>query len=689
MTQPGERPKDSPRDVPGRPEVDAKLRDLPPDQRPISRSQAAYLADIADVPAEKLVGRPIRELDELLRWKIDPELLFFRRVCGRVVRRDPGTGAIQGVPNATVHVEDTDCSFLGFFPVENPAWWWFWPISCKREVIATTTTDECGNFCVFLPRWDIDRIVRFRLQRICYPDIVRPNLRDLIEDLRLEPKRRFPIPPNPPDPPFDLPDADTLRQIGSLAGPGVAEKLAGLSLRTFGGSTDEMVELLDAPAFSEGVRPAVDDEALSRLERMRGEGDGGDEGPRVRNLPTKELVELVRRGPIVGPFLRCRDVFVAEWQLIFDVPDITFRVTQDVDLDGDEEDIYSESYFDVRWNAGSIPNVLLEASAIARPSPICDGPDIECVNQPAIRTVGLMTLDATHHDAATGYSIRVNRPHPGGLTGSPATSPAQAPYAGTLQLHGCHHIGDAQFYRLMYAYEGAGFVPFTGLEWWAPRIGPGGPIHVAPDANGWYPVLPEADLVFPHWLLNWPSGAYPHGKYDVKLQIGDGAKNVLDESATIAFVIDNRAPNAMFSQIRWRPTGGSWQDTFTWPFQCPVIRRDPMEDIEIEVSWWASAVHFRDATMGGGGCGGGNPTRLGPVSDYDHWHVNASDNAMSRVALFSLPGSLPEGSYTFSIDAHTRAFNPAGDGGGPAVDWLTDYAYSHAHPSVAVSVIDS
>ena len=130
-------------------------------------------------------------------------------------------------------------------------------------------------------------------------------------------------------------------------------------------------------------------------------------------------------------------------------------------------------------------------------------------------------------------------------------------------------------------------------------------------------------------------------------------------------------------------------DTFTWPFQCPVIRRHPHQDIEIEVSWWASAVHFRDATMSGGGCGGGNPTPLGPISNYDHWHVDQNDNAFSRVSLFSLPGSLLEGSYTFSIDAHTRAFNPAGDGGGPSTDWLTDYAYSHAHPSIAVSVINS
>ena len=477
---------------------------MPPDQRPIGRAQADYLAEIADVPAEKLVGRPIAELDELLRWRIDPELLFFRRVCGRVVRRDPATGIVQGVPNATVHVEDTDCSFLGLFPVENPAWWWFWPISCRREVIATTTTDECGNFCVFIPRWDIDRILRFRLKRICFPDIVRPNLRDLIGDIVLERKPPFPVDPNPPDPPFDLPDVDTLRQLGALAGPGVADRLEHVSLRTFGGPTDELTELLDAPAFTDGIRPALDDEMLGRLEGLRpAERETRGKARSAALLPGKELVELVRTGRMVGPFLRCRDVIVAEWQTFFDVPDITFRVTQDVDLDGDEEDIYTEGFFDVRWNAGAIPNVILEASGIALSSPICEGPDFPCVNQPAIRTVGLMTLEATHHDSANGYSVRVNRPHPSGLSGGAPVSPAQAPYAGTLQLHGCHHIGGAPFYRLLYAYEGAGFVPFTEPKWHNPRVAPGPSFAAIADADGWYEVIADGLAVFPHLLLNW------------------------------------------------------------------------------------------------------------------------------------------------------------------------------------------
>ncbi len=53
-----------------------------------------------------------------------------------------------------------------------------------------------------------------------------------------------------------------------------------------------------------------------------------------------------------------------EWEFIADVPDITFRVTQAVDLDGDEETIYSERFFDVRWNSGDIPPVSITVAVI-------------------------------------------------------------------------------------------------------------------------------------------------------------------------------------------------------------------------------------------------------------------------------------------------------------------------------------
>ena len=86
----------------------------PPDRRAVTARQAEYLAELTGVEAKQLAGRPLGELGDVLRWKIGPSLLLFRRVCGRVVRVDPGTGILQGVPNATVHVEGTGSTGVAF-----------------------------------------------------------------------------------------------------------------------------------------------------------------------------------------------------------------------------------------------------------------------------------------------------------------------------------------------------------------------------------------------------------------------------------------------------------------------------------------------------------------------------------------------------------------------------------------------
>lgn len=666
----------------------------PPDERPVTRRQAAYLASETGVGIDDLAGQPIGKLEGLLRWRIDPHLLFFRKVCGRVVRTDPVTGIVHGVPNATVHVEDTDCSFLGFFPVEQPWWWWLWPISCHREEIATTTTDACGRFCVYIPRWDIDRLLRFRLERVCFPEIVKPTVRDVIEWLELPPHVR-PSPWPGPDPgPLVLRDRELVRRVAEVLPQGVTDRLLGeIGPARFGSRTDDLAELASAPAFAPGsFPPPLSAEALERIPDIeRREPDAG-----AAEAQGKDLLD--RR--YVGPFLRCRDVVVAEWVTIFDVPDITFRVSQDVDLDGDEETVYDEGFFDVRWDAGPIPSPVLEAWPWARVSETCDGPDIACVDEPAIRTVGLMPLEPTHVDA-DGYSTRVNRPRPLGLSSDPQTpcGTARSPFAGTLQLHGCHHLPGAEFYRLTYQYRPtladplSGEVPFTALEWWAPRLTPGGPFHVVPDGDGWYPVLPESQLVFPHWLLNWPSASFPHGQYVVRLYLADGAKNPIPGmvSDPVALTVDNRAPNAGFTMFRWRRVGDPvWSPL---PAVCPVIDRPGGTVVEVQVTWWANAVHLRDGVLWASGCGGGNPVPDGPAADFDHWHQTPGDNGFARVAVFRLQdpatGSpLSAGCYTFGVDAHTRAFNPAGDGGGPGLNWCTDYAYRHAHPSVAISVVD-
>ncbi|MGE5272850.1 MAG: hypothetical protein ACM3QU_03640 [Verrucomicrobiota bacterium] len=674
-----------------------------PELRKLTARQAAYLEEISGVPAEKLVAKPLGELDSLLRWRVDPDLLLFRKVCGRVVRVEPGTGIIQGVPNATVHVQDTDCSFLGFFPVEGPFswWWWFWPIFCHSEEIASTITDECGRFCVWIPRWDIDRILRFRLERVCYPYFVKPTLGDVLREIGPGPVERPPIKvnPNPPDPaPFEVPERGVLEQAGALLGRSLDRVVQFADRRTFGEDTGDLRALFEEPAFLGGFRPPLTREALERVEELS--------IPEHRERGTKaqrfELAELTP-AKAIGPFLRCRDVLVAEWEYIVDVPDITFRVTQDVDLDGDEETIYSEGFFDVRWNAGTIPPVTLKASPIARPSPICEGPVIPCGNKPEIVTVGLMPLASTHHNNATGCATRVNRPKPGGLFGDPptpgtGTPTAESPYGGTLQLHGCHRIGGAKYYRLLYKYEGGPELPFLGLDFYPPRLtGPPWWTPAVPDSQGWYEVLdPASDYVFPNWLVDWRTwnGSFPNGNYEIRLQLADGSKTPLSPPAEfsdpVTIRVDNSAPSASFDQVRWRVVGGPWVETFTWPFACIVIHRPKNKDIEIEVSWSAAATQFRSARIYAYGCGAGDPGLSSGIASAEHWHGDVLlDNSMSRATLWSVPHTLPQGSYGFTIHSSSRAFNPAGDGGGPGINWLTDYDYLYITPSIGIAVIDS
>lgn len=676
----------------------------PADKRPVTARQADYLAAETGVAAKELVGKPIGQVHEILKWKIDPTLLLFRRVCGRVVRYEPGAGVLQGVPNATVHVEDTDCSFLGFFPVEGPFswWWWFWPLVCRREEIATTMTDACGRFCVWIPRWDIDRILRFRLERICFPEIVKPTLAAFLRQVGPVPVETRPpivIDPSPPDPaPFVLPEREVLRQAGALLGRESLDRLAEVAeIRGFGEQTAELTALLQEPAFVRPFQPPLSDEALKRVEEIG--------LPAVQDPPRRaSAVKVAELEPAraIGPFLRCRDVLVAEWEYIADVPDVTFRVTQDVDLDGTEETIYSEGFFDVRWNAGDIPPVTLVASPIARPSPFCEAPVIPCGNTPEIATVGLMPLASSHHDNATGCATRVNRPKPSGLLGSPPTAgtgpeSAQSPYAGTLQLHGCHRIGGAKHYRLLYSYEGGPEQPFLGLDFYPPRlVGPPWWTHAVPDAQGWYEVLePAGEYVFPNWLIDWRTrnGSFADGTYAVRLQLADGSKNPLappaEYSSPVTFRIDNARPSASFDQVRWRVVGGSWVETFTWPFSCIVIHRPKGHDIEVEVSWSAWATQWRSAYVYPGGCGGGSPTLASGTGTQQHWHENTGDNAVSRATLWSLGHSLPQGAYSFWIHSTSRAFNPAGDGGGPGTNWKTDYDYLWVTPHLGIAVIDS
>lgn len=679
----------------------SELLDLDPDRLPVTERRAQYLSDLAGIETKKITGKSIGEVHELLRWRLDPQLTVFRRVCGQVVKRDPVTNALLPVPNATVHVEDTDCNFFGYFPSSSP-YAWLYPFGCRREEIATVRTDSCGRFCVFLPLWDIDRILRWRRERICKWEFFRPRIRDL---LARQPELGRPPLPDPG--PLTRIAPEALERVRDLAGDPVARRLeAARELSLHGDRHAGLDELLDEPLFPSATPPPLPEEL--RDEKRQRELDLATEvGLRGEKIDFRRFV---------GPFFRCHDVFLPTWQTVFDVPDITFRVTQDYDDDGVEEVIYSEGLFDVRWNTTSIPDVTLEASGNAVAAPHC-GPvkEIPCGNVPSIEAAGYLDLEPDYHDDADGYCLRVNRPSPDGsyppppFEGVASSVTATAPYARNLNLHGCVRLEKATHYRIKFEYRpqaddpwGAQ-TPFLGIFWAAPRQGPGAPILFAPDGDGWYPIVDPAILVHPNWLLPWNTAARPDGFYRLQLELGRLTGGSIDPGSTSAarvFRVDNSRPSAAFVEVRWRVAKhpGSWADpwndgnsTQVLPAPegtCPVIQRPTGKDIELSVTWTASARHLRDARLVQSGCGGGDLQRVQAEEEYQHWHTGPLDNNVSRTNFYRLPSDHPPGCYTLGIRAWTRAFNPQDFDAASTKDWWINQGPLEASPSRAISVVN-
>lgn len=686
----------------------AQREEVTPDLRKVTSIQAHRLARLTNLKAKDLAGSTVADLSEKFRWRIDPTLFWFREICGRVVKRDPATGELRPVPFATVHVLDADCSFLWFFPIESP-WCWGFPIRCNYEEIGTVTTDECGRFCVLVPRWDIDWILRWRIERRCTWDIfLRPTIRDLLEELRV-PLERKPIPrgpwpePDPGPPILNKTGGMLVRRAEELVGHEVVRKLAAVEAATsFGASSKRHSQLLDAPAFSKPLPPP-----------QPADGFELRKGDRPRELARQLKVNIDKLDParFIGPFRRCWYEIFPEWSLILDVPDITFRVTQDVNGDGVEETIYDEGFFDIRWNSGDIPDVTLEASQIAVAGLTCDVPDIPCTNTPVIVMAGFMPLhnlpdppNPPYHDALTGYARRPNRPRPSGIYGGATPDPARSPFCDDLHLRGCHRISGAQFYRLRYSYEGGPIVPFTNLTWSQFRFD--GVLHilnVTPDSDGWYEILSLADgWMDPNLLLNLRTGLYQNGLYMVDMQLGDAAKNVIPISgqpatAPIGIMFDNTSPNVDFA-VAWRRAG----DLAWIPMEqiCPVVSRSVGQRLEFRLTFSASATHLRSVSLSAGGCGAGTPIMTSDLpanwegirggvgipppdavfppnyNGMQHWHTNpTTDNSVSLTAYFELSGSAAQGVYSFSAQAEGRTFNPAGGDSGDESDWFYDPVY--------------
>ncbi|MGH2789028.1 MAG: hypothetical protein ACRDJV_14160 [Actinomycetota bacterium] len=704
-----------------KPKDRGRLKVPEPDQMPINEIQAARLAAVSGLEVEAIVGKTVADLRKEFEFRLDPSLLFFRKICGKVVKKDPVTGINYPVPFATVHIEDTDCSFFGFFPAEWP-WGWFFPFLCHREVVGTTTTDACGNFCVWVPRWEIDWILKWRFEYFC-PDIfIKPSIRDLLERFRPRP---FPEPdpppfikPRRPDPPPLLRDAGmTLRLAEHMIGREAAERLAALEAPDLlGPSSPSAKESLDHPAFPESIPPPLPFKGREFKEQ----------GPKAIAEQLEISAELARRldfDRFIGPFPRCHHIAIPEWVPILDIPDITFRVTQDVDGDGDEEDIYTEGFFDIRWDAGTIPPVTLFASSIARTGQVCGvPPNLEPCDEPGIYMLGTMPLinpsgAGTYPfiDTTSGYSVRPNRPHPSGRADEvpAAASAASSPVAGALEFWGCNHETPADqpadYYRVLYRTSTDGGSTWTSQApifdaWWQYRFLGSPPVldwkHLTADALGWYEVIDDSEGWIPgsRLLLWWHSA--PNGLHELTLELGDGSKSVIHTAPAIRLRVDHSAPQGQFTKLEYkRASDPSWQSV---SLVCPTIHRNG-ENLQIRVSFAAWSTHLRSIAIGAGGCGGGNPTLTTGLEPFEtgaaaatptYWHKHAGDNSLSNAsspAVWSVnPGTHPPGAYNVGLSVWSRAYYT--NDGHPYDPSNPDVTYNPApiwrHLNLPIAIVD-
>jgi hypothetical protein len=675
-----------------------------PDQAPLTKSQATRLSGLTGINAAELAGLSVSEVSSKYRWQIDPDLLLFRRICGQVVKTDPATGNPFPVPFATVYAEDTVCSLLGLFPVEVP-WVWFFPFLCHTEVVAQTTTDACGNFCIWVPRFEIEWILRFRIERVCFLQLfTKPTITNVIE--YLQGASILPDPASNGSPSITLKPGTALYQRAEqVLGQEITRRIATLpGSNTLGSRSAEQQALLARPAFSSSLPPALPKQFRKSAHLGREEHQKAVQSTLANQLGLDvSVLQDLDLGRFCGPFLRCFDIIVPEWVPIFEVPDISFRVTQDVNGTGTQEVIYSGGLFDIPWSTGDISNVTLQASQIALSVFSCNVPDVPCGDVPSLEYVGLMPLinpplpAAPYVDPVAGFATRPNPPHPDGTIGGVAVPPSSAPYSGTLQLYGCNQVDNAVYYRLEFTYTPPGsttasaLTPFLGLSWPLYRVVSGTleTLWPVPDSNGWYPVLASSDDWFPNsMVLEWDTTTFADGLYTVQLEVADGSKTLLATSAAVGFVIDNSVPVVTYT-AEWStsPDMSGAQPVPT--DDCVVIDRGVTPvNIYIQVSFSVTANHLQSVQAGSGGCSGG-ATLTSALSTVQHWYEDEADNTFSSVASYVIPASSPQGAYTFNVYAASRAFNPAGSDAGPLDDWNYNPVYIWTNPSFAVAVVNA
>jgi hypothetical protein len=646
-----------------------------PAERPLGAIQAARLSALTGLPASEFDGRTTAVLSERLRWATDPGLWLFRRVCGQVVKTDPVTGIELPVPYATVEVFDTVCDYWGFFPEPWP-WGWLFPVHCERELLATVTTDACGNFCFWIPAFEIEWILRWREERFCFPEIfTKPSIADLLAPLSGQAAASASV---------DL--AVRLRaggDLGSALGPRAGAVLsAARASAGFGDNVSQLAQLLRSPAFTQPMTPP-----LPSLPGLDSQASGVEVRPQID--PDR----------FYGPFLRCIDVLVPEWYEFLAVPDVSICVTQV--LGSGPQRIY-EGAFDIPWGTNPIPSLTLQASPIAVASQAPCPPPQPDPDLLGFQYVGLLPVSAPYDaggtfDSSTGFATRVNQPQPtvppsGGCTCNEVdlavapTCPATAVFFGELYLYGGVNYPGAEYYRVMWQRAPGSGLPTTPPAtafslpaplldtWTVPRPFPAPPAVIAPvNPSGWYPIsaLSAESGPYTGMLMDW-SDTKPDGVYLLTLELADASMTPipLSPAPTLLLVVDGSAPTPVPFIVQWQSTTGvnGPIDPTAWTTAYPPVSGCALIDtggsaIALQFTTGASSPHLREAWVSVSGCGGVSPVPAMTNPSASQWYTGSTDpsaTSFSFTGVYYLPAGAPAGCYQFELYADTRAFNAAG-----------------------------
>ncbi|MFN8571436.1 MAG: hypothetical protein U0132_05215 [Gemmatimonadaceae bacterium] len=607
-----------------------------PAERKLATFQASRLSRLTGVSTRQLLGESLGSLTRALPPAIHPDLLGAVTLSGRVVRVDAATGRDVPVARATVHLEDTDCQLVGFFPRGWP-WAWYFPLSCRREEIERVTTDADGAFSIRVPRFDIDWILRWRYERWRHADLFRraPLAGRLALDSGAPPALKVAA---------AVDEAWAARRNAPVRRPPTAVRR-------------RCQAELPAPLAAE-------------LGRYRGDATSARAVlAEVLDVSATRLdgFDLTK---YAGPFERPADGHLPEWVLLTDVPDITFRVSE-----GDATQ-YGDANFDVQWATSVLPDVTLVATP-ARDEAWCDSMRTRLHHPappPRPRMVGLAPKiqpggsTPPYIDLASGYTSRPTHDLSNPLDRGALDLDAAAPFAGTLQLYGDVRVPGAAYYRVLRSNNpGATFIPFVGLSWPVYRS-VAGELQVrwtSSDADGWYPIPPVAEHWFPGTLLlEWPQAG--PGRHLVRIECADSDKHPLGQSSRVV-EFDNTDVQVLYHQLAWKFVSEP-DDRFDDPSRdllvpCPAIRRNGVsEPIQILFRVGASPAHFRYASLGASGCGEGDFVLAeDPDNHTSHWYTSASDPAATLRGRFQLDGGPSEGAYSFNVYASSR-WSENGDG---------------------------